>query len=338
MIGRELRRKTVLLAVSVFMLGAPACGRGGTDTNALTLYAGREEYVGPLLKRFTSLTGIKIDARFGDSPELAAALLDEAANSKADVFLPQDAGSLGAVAKAGLFKKLPATLLERVPPEFRSDEGVWAGVAARVRTAVYNPARTPESALPDTIEGFIDPKWRGKIGWSPVNGSFQSFVTGFRLLRGEDATRKWLKGIKANRPHAYPDNSSIVKAVSSGEIDVGFANHYYIYELGQEDPSLQAANHFFKAGDPGNLVNTAGAGILKSSKNQRAAGRFLDFLLSARAQSYVATEGFEYPVVKGIPADPRLPTLGQIAPPKLDLSNLAELKKTQDLLRQTGNL
>ena len=80
----------------------------------MTVYSGRsQELVGPLLERFQSQTGIRVEARYGDSAELAALLLEEGTNTPADVYFSQDAGSLGAVADADLLVALPDAILGR---------------------------------------------------------------------------------------------------------------------------------------------------------------------------------------------------------------------------------
>ena len=85
----------------------------GSNTT-LIVYSGRNEaFISPFFEQFTSQTGIKIEARYGDSAELAALLLEEGNNSPADVFLSQDAGAIGAVAQQNLLKKLEINI---VPP------------------------------------------------------------------------------------------------------------------------------------------------------------------------------------------------------------------------------
>ena len=97
-------------------------------------------------------------------------------------------------------------------------------------------------------------------------------------------------------------------------------------------------NHFLPGGDPGSLVNVAGAGILSSAPNPEAAQAFVDFLLSEESQTYFATETYEYPLIQGVGADPALPALDAIESPDIDLSDLSDLQGTLTLMQQAGVL
>ena len=62
-------------------------------------------------------------------------------------------------------------------------------------------------------------------------------------------------------------------------------------------------------------------------------------MLSEEAQRYFATETFEYPLIPGIPADPRLPPIESIPTPDIDLSDLARvLDLATDLVSEAGLL
>lgn len=316
---------------------APASpSAGGT----LTVYSGRsQELVGPLLDRFQEQSGITVEVRYGDTAELAALLLEERDNTPADVYFAQDAGALGAVSAADMLSELPPELLDRVPSAFRSPAGQWLGLSGRARVVVYDSRELSESDLPETIEGFTDPVWRGRIGWAPTNGSFQAFVTGFRQLRGEEATRDWLEGMLANEPRRYEGNSPIVQAVADGEIDVGFVNHYYLLRaLAEQGDEFPVRNQYISGDDPGALINVAGVGILAASERQAAAHELLGFLLSEESQRYFATETFEYPLVAGVAGPAGAPPLENLQVPELDLSDLADLQGTLRLLQDVGVL
>lgn len=325
---------------------APADSTSGADNTGdsepgrLVVYSGRtEDLVGPVIANFEAATGIQVDVRYGDTAELAAVLLEEGEVSPADVFIAQDAGALGAVAKEGLFAELPSSILERVEERFRSPQGLWVGVTGRARVVAYSTERLSEDDLPDSILGFTDPIWRGRIGWAPTNGSFQAFVTALRHVEGEDVARQWLEGIIANQPRVYPRNAPAVEAVAAGEVDVAFVNHYYLLRLKAEHGGdYPVANYYLKGGDTGALINVAGAGIVKHSKNMAAAERFLEYLLSDEAQKYFAENSFEFPLVPGIERNPELPSLDEIETPDIDLSDLDDLERTLELLRDVGAL
>ena len=337
----------VALGLALAACGSPAAtepevtstAHDGHDAQSITVYSGRsEELVGPLLEQFTEATGIEVEARYGDTAEMANLILTEGENSPADVFFAQDAGALGAVADEGLFAELPSGSLERVDPRFQSPEAQWVGVSGRARVVAYNTENVDEADLPDSIFGFTDPEWSGRIGWAPTNGSFQAFVTALRVVEGEDRAREWLEGIQANDPKVYEGNNPALDAVAAGEVDVAFINHYYLMQRLTEDPEIAAANHFLTGGDPGALVNVAGVGILASSERSDAAERFVEYLLSDEAQAYFAGETMEYPLVESVEPDAELPPLSEIGTPDIDLSDLSDLEGTLELLQEVGIL
>lgn len=310
--------------------------RQESEPGSLIVYSGRnEKLIGPLVERFRKESGLNVQVRYGDTAELAATILEEGKNSPADIFFAQDAGALGALALEERLRSLPESTLAKVPSRFRSAQGVWVGISGRARVVAYNPDKVKESDLPASIQGFTDPRWKNRMGWAPTNGSFQSFVTALRKLQGDQATEKWLRGIQANRPRVYSNNSTALRAVAAGEVDVAFVNHYYLFQVQkQSGEPLKARNYYPKNGDPGALINVAGVGILDTAANSENALQFLDFLLRQESQRYFAESTFEYPLVEGVSAHSYLTPLSEIQTPLLDLGDLADLKGTLALLQK----
>jgi iron(III) transport system substrate-binding protein len=342
-VRRTPKLLTLLLALTLL---AGACGDDDTGGDAegtpeedasLVIYSGRnEELVGPLIDRFEDESGLDVEVRYGDTAEMAAQILEEGDNSPADVFFGQDAGALGALAADGRLRPLAQAQLDKVPAGLRDDEGDWVGVSGRSRVVAYSTDALTEADLPASILDFTGPEWSGKIGWAPTNGSFQAFVTALRVLEGEDGARAWLEGIEANGAVAYDNNIAVVEAIAAGEIQVGFVNHYYLYQFLADDPGYPVANKIYGGGDPGALVNVAGVGILDTAEHLDAANRFVDFLLATESQQYFADETFEIPLADGVPPHEGVPTLAELQPPALDLNDLDDLAGTLALLTELG--
>lgn len=316
---------------------------GQEESGELVVYSGRSEsLIQPIIDQFETATGIKTSVRYGSTAELTGVLLEEGANSPADVFYAQDPGGLGAVQAAGLLQPLSDSVLSLAPERFRAADGTWVGVSGRARVVVYNTdaITDPVAQLPADIYDFIDPVWSGRLGWAPTNASFQAMVTAMRKTWGEEKTRTWLEGIQANNPMVFESNTPIVEAVGAGEIDAGFVNHYYLYRfLSEQGESFAARNYFLPGGGPGSLIMVSGAGILNSAGNADNARRFIEFLLSTSGQQYFATQTFEYPVLQeGIELPASLPPMADLETEALHISlaDLADLQGTQDLLIDLG--
>lgn len=343
-------RRLLTLVLTAGLLVA-ACGSGSSpseddrvaaaaESGELIVYSGRNEnLIGPLLEQFTEATGIKVTARYGGSAELAAQLLEEGERTPAAVFLSQDAGALGALQDADRLAALAPAALAKVPAKYRSAKDQWVGVSGRSRVLVYNPDLVAEADLPQSVFDLTEPEYDGKVGYAPTNASFQSFVTAMRVVAGEERTRDFLEGFRANDPQAYDRNSLIVDAVDSGEIPFGLVNHYYLYEKASEVGGLDkltARNHLFPGDDLGSMVNVAGVGVL-AGKTSEEASAFVDYLLGEQAQTYFAQETKEFPLVAGVQSDvPGLPPLESLQGPDIDLSELDTLEQTLTLLDEVG--
>ncbi|WP_156725029.1 iron ABC transporter substrate-binding protein [Streptomyces apocyni] len=356
-----MRRPTArsITAVAAVALLAPlmaACGGNDKDSDTgsgsdsgtkakdkasgqtLTIYSGRnEDLIAPLLEKLEKATGNKVEVRYGGSAELAAQLLEEGGKTDADLFLSQDAGALGALAKEGRLADLPQASLDKVDKAFRAEDGSWVGVSGRARVIAYDPAKVKK--VPDSVHDLTKPEWKGKVAYAPTNASFQAFVTGMRVLEGDDATRKWLKDFKANDPQVYEKNTPVLAAVNDGKAELGLINHYYWYEKVAEEGAdkVKAKLHYPTKGDAGALVNVAGVGVLKGSGESAAAEKAVDFLLSEEAQTYFSDETKEYPVAAGVKSNVEgLPPLDSIDAPDIDLSKLESLEQTLKMLQEAG--
>jgi iron(III) transport system substrate-binding protein len=344
---RPARTMAAAAVAGLMLAGLAACGGDGTadagtpeSDGVLTLYSGRNEtLIGPLLAQFEADTGIRVQVRYGDTAQMAAQLLNEGDRTPADIYLAQDAGALGAVAKAGMFAPLPDEVLSQVPAEYRADSGEWVGVTGRSRVLIYNSDRVSADELPDSVLELTAPKWNGRIGLAPTNGSFQAFVTALRVRHGDEVAQDWLNAMAANDPQIREGNGPIVADVIEGRIEAGLVNHYYLFErakeMGVPVDELPARLHFFPGGDVGALVNISGVGVLKHAADDPDVRALLEYLLSEKGQTYFAEQTSEYPMISGVAGPAGAPALAMLTAPDIDLNDLDDLEQTVAMITES---
>lgn len=303
----------------------------------LVVYSGRSKsLVDPVIEKFKAETGINVEVKYGGSTQLAVALIEEGAQTPADLFWAQDAGALGALNKVGLLQALPSEVVNLVPEDFRNNNGTWVATTGRARVLVYSPERLSADQMPTSYTDLTNEIYRNRIAWAPSNASFQSFVTALIVQNGVDATREWLIAVRDNGAKSYANNNAILQGIAAGEADLGITNHYYLLRTKAENPAFPVEQTVFASGDLGNMVNIAGVGKLASSDNP-AAEMFIEFLLKEETQLWFTQNVFEYPVIsvtaENLDSDAILDTA-----PSLDLESLDNLDQTLELLREVGLL
>ena len=92
-----------------------------------------------LYSKFTNMTGIKVNLINGKSGALEKRIIEEGADSSADLYITADAGRCGAMdAKGHLQSGLTsAAIKSAVPKSFRTSK--WVCIAKRARIIYYSP-------------------------------------------------------------------------------------------------------------------------------------------------------------------------------------------------------
>lgn len=334
-----MRRILATAAALVAATALTACS-SEDDKPSITVYnAQHQELIEEIAPGFTKETGIEVKLRNGSDFELANQLVQEGSASPADVFLTENSPAMSLVQSKGLFSPVEAKTLAQVPEQYSPSDGSWMGFAARSTVVAYNTDKVKEADLPASILDLAKPEWEGKISFSPSGADFQAIVSAVLETKGEAATKEWLAGIKANGT-VYQGNNVVLESVNAGEVDAGVIYHYYWYrdqaESGENSDNTKL--HFFGDKDPGAFVSVSGAGVLKSSKKQADAQKFLAYLSGEKGQQALADSyAFEYPLNPAVSLKPPVKPFSELDPPLIDVAKLNG-PKVISLLQEVGFL
>lgn len=336
---RGAARAGVVLASTLLAASTlSACGVFGSPD--LVVYnAQHEQLLDELVPLFEEESGLDVELRSGKDLEMANQIVEEGADSPADVFLTENSPAMSIVDNAGLFTELPAAATESIPDQYVPSDRMWTGFLARSTVAMYNTDSMTEADMPASILDFAKPEWKGRVAFSPTGADFQAIVSAVLALEGEQATADWLAGLKDNGV-IVQNNLVVMQSVDSGEVDAGIAYHYYWYRDREENgtDSDSSALHFFGDQDPGAFLSISGAGILASSEHQDAAEEFVTWLTGTEAQQAMAESyALEYPLNPDASLNPDVKPFDELEPPEVDVAGLNGPQVT-DLMTEAGLL
>ncbi len=267
-----------------------------------------------LYGKFTKKTGIKVNLINGKAGALEKRMIEEGADSSADLYITADAGRCGAFKAKGMTQAglVSPTIKASVPKNFRTTH--WVGVAKRARIVYYSPERVSGAELSGlTYESLADPKWKGRIAIRASKNIYnKSLVASLVKNNGKKAAAAWAEGIVANMARTPEGNDRAqIMAVAAGEADIAVANTYYLALMlsGKKGPEQQEAAKKVKAffpnqNDRGTHMNISCAALVKGAPNKSNAIKLVEFLLTPESQEHFVNNTFEFPMIDGVSANP----------------------------------
>lgn len=328
------------LAGTLALTAAAGAASAQTPSGTITVYnAQHASLTKEWVEAFTKETGVKVTLRNGSDTELGNQIVQEGQASPADVFLTENSPSIALVDGAGLLAKLPDDILDKVPANYRPNNGRWVGIAARSTVFVYDKRKLKDADLPKSIMELADAKWKGRWAASPAGADFQAIVSAILQLQGEEKTSQWLKAMKANA-QVFRGNSAAMKGVNDGLVEAAVIYHYYYFgdQAKTGENSKNVGQHYFRNKDPGAFVSISGGGVLGTSKNKPAAEAFVRWIVGKGGQDILRTgDSYEYAVAKGAASHEKLVPLTELNPPAVEPAALNS-KKVVELMMQAGLL
>ncbi|WP_445942002.1 Fe(3+) ABC transporter substrate-binding protein [Pseudotabrizicola sp. L79] len=315
-----------LLALALTSVALPAVAQ------EVNVYSHRQpELIQPLVDAFTAETGIKVNVAFVDKG-MAERLTAEGSRSAADLVLTVDVARLKQIVDAGVIQPVQSDVLEaNIPEAMRDANDQWFGLTTRARIVYASKDRVADGEV-TTYEDLVSDKWKGRICIrSGLNDYNVALVSAMIAHHGEEATKTWLEGVKANlaRKPEGGDRDQ-VKAIAAGQCDIGIGNTYYIGQM-LADPEQRADAESVRIIFPtfegdGAHVNVSGVAMTKAAPNKENALAFMEWLSSDEAQRIYAETNNEFPVKPGVAKSELVASWGEFTADSIPLTEIADLR------------
>ena len=328
--------KTSIAALLALTTALPAMAQ------EVNVYSYRQpELIQPLMDAFTEETGIAVNVAFLNKGMIER-LEAEGTRTPADVVLTTDISRLAAIVDAGLAQPVDSDVLAaNIPATLRDPNNEWFGLTSRARVVYASKDRVADGEL-TSYEDLADPKWAGRICTrSGTHAYTLALVAAFLHHNGEEATKTWLEGVKANLARKPQGNDRAqVKAIWAGECDVSLGNTYYMGAMVNNDEQKEWADSvrilFPVFEGSGTHVNVSGVALTKHAPHKEDAIKLMEFLASDKAQAIYAEIVHEYPVKDGVAASDLVASWGEFTADGVNLMDVAgqrpaALKLVQDV-------
>lgn len=331
-----------------------ACDRREPAPGEVVLYSSVDQPIlRPIVTEFEMKTGIKVklagDTEATKTTGLVERILLERARPRADVWWSNEALGTVSLDTKGIFE--PFTPREETsslpgrPDIWKSPSNTWRAFALRARVIAFNSERIRREDAPRTLRDFANSSHAGRIGIArPQFGTTRSQMAWVYATRGEAALRLWLSTLRSNRVRIYDGNSSVVRALSVGEIDIGLTDTDDVYAARHQKWPV---DHVFEVPDPpghtasglssmGPLVIPNTVARIRNGPNAFAAARLIEFVLSERVEQLMAdSEARHFPTRPSLASEYSayaIPGAPEVDWAAVELSQPAALKACEEIL------
>ena len=285
------------LAVLFMVIGLPAKSEGVSEDKAKLIDGAKKEgkivlyttmsvpHADGMLKAFQKkYPFIKAEFYRASSLNLMNKILIEMKNNR---YVPDVIDMPGfqtaILAKKGVYDRYISAERPAYQEGYKDADGYWTSIYLNPYLIGYNTKLLSRKDIPDTYEGFLDPKWKGKkIGFD--SKEVEWFANMLKIM-GEEKGLEFMKKFAAQDLQYRRGHTLIGELIMAGEFPVGT-----IYPQIVEDKRKDGAPIEWVGVSPV-IVKLGTSGISARAPHPNAAKLYIDFCLSKEGQMLIGSFG-----------------------------------------------
>jgi iron(III) transport system substrate-binding protein len=238
----------------------------------------------PIVSLFEKRYGIKVVVWRTLSDQIAHRIIEEGRAHRYSVDVMETYGSeIEKVGKEKLLSEFYSPYFEDLPKDAFPSSHLWVANRVNYFVVAYNTNKIRRDELPENYEGFLDPKWKGKLA---IEASDVEWMATIIETMGYEKGLKFFKDLAAMQPQMRVGHILMAQMVGAGDIPVALT----IYNGEVESLKRKGVPIEWMPVNPV-VGRTAGVGIAKNAPHPNAALLFVDFLLSPEIQQMYADMG-----------------------------------------------
>lgn len=249
----------------------------------------------PLVEAFEKKTGVKVNLWRGLSDAVVQRVVTEARGRRHAVDVVETNGpEMESLAREQVLAEFFSPSLADLPAGIVPKHGLWVPDRLNFFVVAYNTHKVKAADLPKTYEGFLDPKWKGRIALEATDAEWMGGVV---KTWGEARGMAFFNALGATKPGMRKGHVLLAQLIASGEVEVGLTAYH------------ANAVSFKKRGAPLDwapvepvIARPQGIAVARHAPHPHAALLFLDFVLSPEAQEMLAAMG-RTPSSKAVKSD-----------------------------------
>jgi len=238
----------------------------------------------PLAEAFEKKYGIKVELWRALSDKVVQRTITEAQARKNSVDVIETNGpEMEMLAREKLLAEFHSPHQADLPPAAIPPHRTWFPDRMNFFVVAFNTVKVQRSEIPPTYEGFVDAKWKGRIGIEATDAEWMAtLIKKWGNEKGMDYFRK----LSAMKPDVRKGHVLLAELIAAGEVPVGLT----VYNSNVESLKKRGAPIDFVPVEPV-AARPQGIGIAKAAPHPHAALLFADFVLSPEGQQLFESMG-----------------------------------------------
>ena len=238
----------------------------------------------PLVAAFESRYGVKVEMWRGQSEGVVQRVLSEARAKRGAVDVVETNGpEMESMAREQVLSEFYSPNFKDLPANVFPKHHLWVPDRLNFYVVAYNTNKVKADEIPKSYEGFLDPKWKGRLA---LEANDSEWMGGLVHAWGEKRAMDFFRRLAELKPELRKGHILLMQLIASGEVEVGLASYYG----NAASAKLRGGAVQWAAVDPV-IARPQGIGISRTAPHPNAALLFADFMLSPEAQSMLGARG-----------------------------------------------